>query len=50
MEELRELQRFQIEALQKENEALKYEKIRLQNSLEKATELLKKMLNDLKKQ
>ena len=41
MEELRELQKFQIEALQKENEALK-------ERLKNATDLLNDLLNDLK--
>jgi hypothetical protein len=40
MEDLRELQRFQIEALQKENASLK-------SQIKEATELLKEILNDL---
>ena len=40
MEDLRELQRFQIEALQKENASLK-------SQIKEATKLLKEILNDL---
>lgn len=47
MEDLRELQRFQIEALQKENASLKIENANFKAQIKEATELLKEILNDL---